>query len=103
MLKTGDNFTCPCKGEGGSPPVNVTWYKGGVKFTDVGTEKQTLNLSNVSEVDSGTYMCVATSHPHENYTDEKYIQVMVHCKFDYRPSMDCTVKNFEFPFTERAK
>ena len=83
MLKNGENFTCLCKGDGGNPAVNVTWYKGGVKFGDVGTEKETLNWLNIYEADSGIYNCVAASYPHENYTDEKSVQVTVYCKFDY--------------------
>ena len=76
-LKKSENFTCLCKGEGGNPPANVTWYKDGDKFTDVGTERQTLKLLNVGETESGTYKCVATSYPHANYTDEKSSQVIV--------------------------
>ncbi|XP_028399323.1 uncharacterized protein LOC114522774 [Dendronephthya gigantea] len=81
-LLKGDNFTCLCRGEGGNPPANVTWFKNGEKFTDVGTEMQTLNLLNVSREDDGTYMCEATSYPHKNYTDKESIQVTVY--FHYR-------------------
>ena len=80
-LNEGENFSCQCKGEGGNPSANVTWFKDGVKFGDVGTEKQTLNLFHVGKADSGTYKCVATSYPHENYTDEKFIQVVIFCKY----------------------
>ena len=79
-LLEGDSFACLCKGEGGNPTANVTWYKDGVKFTDVGTERQILNLPHVGSADRGTYKCVATSYANENYTDEKSIQVNVYCK-----------------------
>ena len=79
-LNEGDNFTCLCRGERGNPPADVTWYKNGVKFTDVGTENQTLNLLSVGGTDSGTYKCVATSYPHKNYSDEKSYKVLVNCK-----------------------
>ena len=81
MLLEGDNFTCLCKGEGGSPPANFTWFKAGIEFSDVGTEKQTLNLFDIGKVNNGTYKCVATSYPHENYTDEKSIEIIVYCKY----------------------
>ncbi|XP_028413744.1 titin-like [Dendronephthya gigantea] len=79
-LNEGDNFTCLCRGEGGNPPANVTWFKNGVKITDVGIERQTLNISNISRTDNATYKCEATSYPHQNYTDEKSCQVIVFSK-----------------------
>ena len=79
-LNEGDDFTCLCEGKGGNPPANVTWYKNGVKFSDVGTEKQTLNLLNVSKANNGTYQCKAASYGHEKYTDEKSCEVIVYCK-----------------------
>ncbi|XP_028418092.1 uncharacterized protein LOC114543202 [Dendronephthya gigantea] len=77
-LNEGENFACLCRGEGGNPPANVTWFKNGVKITDVGIERQTLKLSNISRTDNGTYKCKATSYPHQNYTDEKSYQVIVY-------------------------
>ncbi|XP_028399326.1 cell adhesion molecule 2-like [Dendronephthya gigantea] len=79
-LKKGENFTCLCRGEGGNPPANVTWYKDGVKITDVGTERQKLILSLVGRTVRGTYKCVATSHPFGKYSDEKFIQVIIYFK-----------------------
>ncbi|XP_028399291.1 hemicentin-1-like [Dendronephthya gigantea] len=76
----GDNFTCLCKSKGGNPPPNVTWYKDGVKISDVGTVNQTLNIWNINRKDTGTYKCVATSYPNINYTDEKSCQVIVNFK-----------------------
>ena len=83
MLNEGDNFTCLCRGEDGNPPANVTWYKDGVQFSHVGTKNQTLNLLNVGGADNGSYKCVATSYPHESYTDEKSIQVIIYCECGY--------------------
>ncbi|XP_028399370.1 hemicentin-1-like isoform X2 [Dendronephthya gigantea] len=78
MLNEGDNFTCLCKGEGGSPPAKVVWFNDGVNVSLVGTKNQALKLLNVSKEDNGTYTCNATSYPHENYTDEKSIVVIVY-------------------------
>ena len=80
-LTEGDTFTCLCRGENGNPPANVTWNRDGVKFSDVGTEKQTLNIWSARRTDNGNYTCVATSYPHENYTDEKSIRIVVYCKY----------------------
>ena len=79
-LNEGDNFTCLCRGEGGNPPANVTWFKDGVKLTDVGTENQTLNIWNAGRKDNRTYKCEVTSYSHENYTDEESIEVIVFSK-----------------------
>ncbi|XP_028399325.1 hemicentin-1-like [Dendronephthya gigantea] len=79
-LLKGENFTCLCRGEGGNPPANVTWFKNGVKISDVEIEKQTVNLLNVGRADNGTYKCEVTSYSHENYTEEKSIAVTVYLK-----------------------
>ena len=78
-LKKGDNFACLCKGEGGNPLADVTWYKDGVNVSDVGTERQTLSLLNVGSANRGTYKCVTSSNPDEKYADEKFIQVIIFC------------------------
>ncbi|XP_028399294.1 Schwann cell myelin protein-like isoform X1 [Dendronephthya gigantea] len=80
ILNEGDNFACLCKNEGGNSPANVTWYKNGVKFSNVGTERQKLILSIVGRRDRGTYKCVATSNPYGKYSDEKFIQVIIYIK-----------------------
>ena len=81
-LNEGDNFICVCRGEGGNPPANVTWYKDGVQIGGTEIEEQTLTLSNVDETDSGTYKCMAQSHI--NATDEKSIEVKLrlNCKYN---------------------
>ncbi len=58
----GDDFTCVCRGEGGNPPANVTWYKDNVQIGETGKENQTLTIVDVDKTDSGTYKCVAQSH-----------------------------------------
>ncbi|XP_028399355.1 hemicentin-1-like [Dendronephthya gigantea] len=80
ILYEGDNFTCLCSGEGGNPPANVTWYKDGVKISDFGIEKQTLNIWNADRTDNGDYTCAARSNRHENFRDEESIEVMVYYK-----------------------
>jgi hypothetical protein len=72
-LYEGDNFTCVCRGEGGNPPADVTWYKDGVQIGGTGKEEQTLTLSNVDGTDTGTYKCVAQSYTHAT-PDEKSIE-----------------------------
>ena len=74
-----DDITCVCKGQGGNPPANVTWYKDGVQVGETGKEEQTLIRRNISEADSGMYTCVAQSHI--NMTDEKSIKITVNCKY----------------------
>jgi hypothetical protein len=79
-LYEGDDFTCVCRGEGGNPPANVTWYKDGVQIGETGKEEQTLTLSNVNGTDSGTYKCVSQSHI--NATDEKSIEIKLGSKYN---------------------
>ncbi|XP_028399290.1 hemicentin-1-like [Dendronephthya gigantea] len=112
-LNAGDNFVCLCKGDRGNPPANVTWYKDGVKISDVGTERQKINLLNVGTKDRGTYKCVASSNPDEKYTDEKFIQVIIFFKptntvirFSANPAaiigsitVTCTSDGFPEPIT----
>ncbi len=77
ILNEGDNFTCVCRGEGGNPPADVTWYKDGVQIDGTGMGNKTLTLSNVDKKASGTYECVAQSH---TLTNEKSIESIVYCK-----------------------
>ncbi len=76
-LNEGDNFTCVCKGEGGSPPANVTWCKDNVQISETGKENQTLTVVGVNETDSGTYKCEARSHTNDSFADEKSIKLIV--------------------------
>ena len=72
-----DNVTCVCRGKGGNPPANVTWYKDGVQIAASEKNERILNLHDVDKADSGTYKCIARSY---TLTDEKSIEVMVYCK-----------------------
>jgi hypothetical protein len=81
-VNEGDDFTCVCRGEGGIPPADVTWYKDGVQIGETGKEEQTLSLSDVSRTDSGTYECEARSHTNDRFSDKKSIEVDVNCKYD---------------------
>jgi hypothetical protein len=60
-----------CRGEDGSPPASVTWFKDGVQISGTGTENKTLTFRNVEKTASGTYKCVAQSHT--LYTDEESV------------------------------
>ena len=73
----GDDVTCVCRGHGGNPPADVTWYKNKRKISETGKEGKTLTLNNVVRTASGTYKCVAQSH---NVTDDKLIEIIVYCK-----------------------
>jgi hypothetical protein len=77
IVNEGDDVKCQCRGEGGNPPADVTWYKGSNKIGGTGREEQTLTFTNVNKTASGTYKCVAKSH---TLTDEKSIEVIVYCK-----------------------
>ncbi|CAB4025521.1 junctional adhesion molecule B-like [Paramuricea clavata] len=70
-VNEGDGFACVCRGEGGNPPANVTWYKDGDPIGGTGNKEQTLTLRNVHGTDTGTYKCVAQIH---TLTDEKLVE-----------------------------
>ena len=74
----GDNVTCVCKGQGGNPPANVTWYKDGNKIGGTAEKQKTLTLNNVDRKASGTYKCLAQSH---TLKDEKVIEIIVYFAF----------------------
>ena len=76
-----DNFTCECKGTGGNPPADVTWYKDNRRQNVTGKERAILRLSNVSKDDNGTYRCEAKSH--ERATNETTIELYVNCKYKF--------------------
>ena len=77
ILNEGDDVKCQCRGGGGNPPADVTWYKGSNKIGGTGREEQTLTFGNIDKTASGTYKCVANSH---TLTDEKSIEIIVYCK-----------------------
>ena len=76
----GDNVTCVCRGEGGNPPANVTWFKDAAQIGETGKEEQKLTLSNLSRTENGTYKCVAQSHTNSMFVDEKSIEIEVRRK-----------------------
>ena len=79
-INEGDDSTCVCRGEGGNPPANVTWYKDGVQIGGTGKEEQTLPLSNVGAIDRGNYTCRAQSHTLAvNKSIE--VQIRLNCKY----------------------
>ena len=82
----GDNVSCTCKGQGGNPPADVTWYKDNRKIGGTGKEENTLILTNVTnEKDPGSYKCMAKSHPSEMFQDEVIVKLTVrpNCKYWY--------------------
>ena len=77
IVNEGDDVTCVCRGEGGNPPADVTWYKDSNKIGQIGKEEERLTFSSIDQTASGTYKCVAKSH---SLTDEKSIEIIVYCK-----------------------
>ncbi len=77
-VNESDNVTCVCRGEGGNPPSDVTWFKDGTPIGETGTENQTLTLRNVSGTDMGTYVCKAQSH---TQVDEIQTKMNVNCEY----------------------
>ncbi len=73
----GDDFTCVCKGENGSPPANVTWYKDGDPIGGKRMEENTLTLTSVNETSHGVYKCEARSHTNDSFADKKSIKLIV--------------------------
>mgnify|MGYP002803380142 CR=1 FL=1 len=79
-LNKNDDVTCVCRGEGGNPPANVTWFKDGKQIAEMKKENQTLTLNIVDETTKGNYTCLAESHPNPGYKDNKTIVVQVNFK-----------------------
>ena len=78
-LNASGYFACECKGKGGNPLADVTWYKGNEQKGDTGTEEAILRLTNVNKNDNGTYTCVAKSH--EKAKNVAAIELLVNCKY----------------------
>ena len=77
-MTKGNNFICVCRGEGGNPPADVTWYKGNEQIA-TGTVIAILNLTDVDKNDAETYKCEAKSH--EKAKKETTIEIIVNCKY----------------------
>ena len=80
-VNEGDDVVCECRGQGGNPPADVTWFKDNIKIGRTGKEEQVLALSNVDGKNDGTYTCAAQSHV--DSTDRKSVEVKVklNCKY----------------------
>ena len=79
-VNQSEYFACECKGTGGNPPADVTWYKDKRNVSVTGKEKAILRFTNISKDDSGTYICEAKSGIEEakNETD---FELIVNCKY----------------------
>ena len=78
-VNTSDSFTCACKGKGGKPPANVTWYIGNDVKSITGKEEKILHVFSAKRDDSGTYRCEAKSH--EVAKNDTEIELIVNCKY----------------------
>ncbi|XP_046858254.1 hemicentin-2-like isoform X2 [Xenia sp. Carnegie-2017] len=82
VVNESDSVSCVCKGEGGNPPANVTWFdKDNNIIGYVGVVSKTLVIPNVAVNDDGNYTCKVQSYDGEDYRDEKSIKIVV----QYRP------------------
>ncbi|XP_046858245.1 carcinoembryonic antigen-related cell adhesion molecule 5-like [Xenia sp. Carnegie-2017] len=89
VVSKGDNVSCVCKGEGGNPPANVTWFDKDNNITgDVGVVSKTLVITNVTVNDGGNYRCKAESFNDSRFIDEKSIEIQV--KFKPTVSINCS-------------
>ena len=74
----GKDFICECRGEGGRPPANVTWYRDRKQIGETRDVKNILNLTDVTEKDNGTYKCVVQSY---TLKDDNSTDVIVYRKY----------------------
>ncbi|XP_046858840.1 carcinoembryonic antigen-related cell adhesion molecule 5-like [Xenia sp. Carnegie-2017] len=83
VVNEGDNVSCVCRGEGGIPPANVTWFdKHNNIIGDVGVVSKTLVITNVTLNDGGNYRCKAQSYNDPRFRDEKSIEVTVKATYN---------------------
>ncbi|XP_046858255.1 carcinoembryonic antigen-related cell adhesion molecule 5-like [Xenia sp. Carnegie-2017] len=83
VVNEGDNVSCVCRGEGGNPPANVTWFdKDNNIIDDVGVVSKTLVITNVTVNDGGNYRCKAQSYNDPRFRDEKSIEVTVKATYN---------------------
>ncbi|XP_046858251.1 carcinoembryonic antigen-related cell adhesion molecule 5-like [Xenia sp. Carnegie-2017] len=89
VVSKGDNVSCVCRGEGGDPPANVTWFdKNNNIIGDVGVVNKTLVITNVTLNDGGSYKCKAQSYDDPGFRDQKSIEIQV--KFKPTVSINCS-------------
>ncbi|XP_046858275.1 carcinoembryonic antigen-related cell adhesion molecule 6-like isoform X2 [Xenia sp. Carnegie-2017] len=82
FVNEGDNVSCVCRGEGGNPPANVTWFdKDSTTVRGFGVESATLVITGASPNDRGSYKCKAESFNDPRFIDEKSIEIIV----NYQP------------------
>ena len=79
-IPKGNDFSCVCRGEGGRPAANVTWYKDGIQIGNTSYEENVLSLSDVNEKDIGTFECAVQSY---TLKDKKSIKVIVYGEYMY--------------------
>ncbi|XP_046863760.1 hemicentin-1-like isoform X2 [Xenia sp. Carnegie-2017] len=79
VVNEGDNVSCVCRGEGGNPPANVTWFdkNNNIFGDDVGVVSKTLVITNVTMNDGGNYRCKAQSYNDPRFRDDKSIEIQV--------------------------
>ncbi|XP_046858842.1 carcinoembryonic antigen-related cell adhesion molecule 5-like [Xenia sp. Carnegie-2017] len=88
-VNEGDNVSCVCRGEGGNPPANVTWFdKDNARVRVFGVESATLVIPNVAVHDNGSYTCKAQSYDDPGFRDQKSIEIQV--KFKPTVSINCS-------------
>ncbi|XP_046857951.1 B-cell receptor CD22-like isoform X2 [Xenia sp. Carnegie-2017] len=81
FVNESDGVSCVCRGEGGNPPANVTWFdKDNNIIGDVGVESKTLVITGASPNDRGSYRCKAESFNDPRFIDEKSIEIIVNYK-----------------------
>ncbi|XP_046858238.1 immunoglobulin superfamily member 10-like isoform X2 [Xenia sp. Carnegie-2017] len=91
VVNEGDNVSCVCRGEGGSPPANVTWFdKDNNIIGDVGVVSKTLVITNVTVNDGGTYRCKAQSYNDPRFRDEKSIEITVKATLKLNVVINCS-------------
>ena len=78
-MNQSEYFTCECKGTGGNPPADVTWYKDNTLIVTRKLEA-ILRFTNIDKDDSGTYICEAKSGIEEAKNETEF-ELIVNCKY----------------------
>ncbi|XP_046858269.1 hemicentin-2-like [Xenia sp. Carnegie-2017] len=81
FVNESNDVSCVCKGEGGNPPANVTWFdKDDTTVRGFGVESATLVITGASPNDRGSYRCKAESFNDPRFIDERSIEIIVNFK-----------------------